>query len=438
MNNSTTISEFKIPKIAKIKGVQLAFSSYLKNNKYNSPLLIEMSEVMFIPLPITTLVYLAQLIYKREKLGLVTKLRLPVNVNVRTVMFTWRFFEIVEELTGHKIFHFLIEKIDQFPQSKIQIEDKDFYLDINRDYFDNYYREDQLKHLVRKGFFSLICEPFSEDRDRLLALKRQSRYWTTERLITDVLQANLFEKAAIGNLLANTIIFECLTNAANHPNSDHLVVGSYYDYNNIKSRNKDKKLFFTIVLWDDGDSIIDTLSESIKLGNNIRAKESFEVAKKSGLKSWFRVVRKNYISKKLESIFYDHLPTKEAENDEILLSSFLPGISRKPINSEDKLNGMSTSSGTGIGLTLLLKAVVADLGGTIHLRTKNYHLELAQARAGGGVETNDILYYKRLPFDADKEKNVDFYCKSELHQYEDDSSSFLGNMITIKIPLRQS
>lgn len=435
------IPECKISEYAYVGRVEKEYAEFLKENDFNNSFIIDLTDVKYIQ--ITTLVYLVQLFYKRELKELKTYLRLPKNEDVRTFMFTWRFFEVIEELTGKNIFNYIEGNQNKFPPNKIQIEDKTFYLNINKDYFDKHYKEEQLKNLVKKGFFSLICEPFKEEKHKFLALKKHRRNWTTEKLITDVLQKNLTENVEIGSLLANTIIFECLTNAANHPESDHLVIGSFYDYTKQESNHKeekDKKNYFTIVLWDNGDSIIKTLSDSIEVGNNIRAKDSFEVAQKSGLKSWFRIIRKNFYSNKGESLFYDYIPTSNSEKDEILLSSFLPGISRKPISKKTESldsnldENIDSTSGAGLGLTLLLKAVIKDLGGSIHVRTDDYLLEIERARSGGGIESNDMLFFKNLPFDLKKE--VDFHCKSELKKQEINGDSFKGNMITIKIPLR--
>lgn len=433
------ILEFRLSEYAYVGRAEKEFHDFYKDKDYKSPLIIDLSQVLYIQ--ITTLVYLAQIVYKRELDSLKTFLGLPVSDEVRIFMFTWRFFEIIEELTGKNIFNYIVGNQKKFPPAKFNIEGTTFYLNINKDYFDKHYNEEQLKNLVKKGFFSLICEPFKEENQKYLALKKQKRTWSTEKLITDILQKNLLEDVAIGSLLANTIIVECLTNAANHPDSDHLVIGSFYDFTNkekVLTGNKSKKNFFTIVIWDDGDSIINTLLDPINLNSSIRATDSFEVAKKSGYKPWFRIVRNNYTSNSNnESLFYDFLPTKESGNDEILLSSFLPGISRKPINKKEGTEeSYISSSGTGLGLTQLLKAVIKDLNGSIHVRTSDYLLEIIRARAGGGIAYNDMLFYKNLSLNEKKE--VDFYCKSELTLYNTKDISFKGNMITIKIPLNSA
>ena len=444
--------QIRVSESAKIGRVEKDIYLYLKDKDFSQPLIIDLSEVRFIQPP-ATLVFLAQFIYKRHIKGLKTSIKPPISNEVRNILFTWRFYEIIEDLTGKQIYFFMDEKINRFPPSKFELEGKTYYLDINRDYFDKYYREDQVKKLVKKGFFSLICEPFKETNQKNLALKRQTRTWSTEKLITDVLQQNLLEIVSIGNLLPNTIIFECLTNAANHPSSDHFVIGSFYDFTNsedLSQKPKNTPDYFTIVIWDDGDSIINTLLKSIYSGLNVRATESFELAKKSGYRSWFRIVRENYESNKnIEFLYYDYLPEIASPLDEVLLSSFLPGISRLPAvlpnnddqedlsneeidhDSGDRINYLS---GTGMGLTYLLKAVTKDLNGSIHIRTDNYLLEFTRARKGGGIESNDMLFFKKLNKESNKE--VDFFCKAKLRQYPSDVGCFLGNMITVKIPLK--
>ncbi len=454
----TTINilELKISEYANVGRVEKEIYHFLEDKDYSLAFLLDLSDVTYIQTP-TTLVYLAQFIYKRDLKNLRTYLRLPISNKVISILYTWRFFEIIEELTGKQISYFIEGEIDRFPKTKFEIGGKKFYLDINQDYFDKYYKEDQVKKLVKKGFFSLICEPFKEENQKELTLKKQRRTWSTEKLMTDVLQQNLLENVPIGNLLPNTIIFECLTNAINHPNSDHLVIGSFYDFSNnedTKKGNKDKFDYFTIVIWDDGDSIIKTLSDSIKSGVSIRSKEYFELAQKTGYRTWFRIIRKDYSKEtKNEYFFYDYLPNKKTLDDdlddEILISSFLPGVSRLPSISKKKINTnesnnqikenseeiVDTSSGTGMGLTYLLKAVTKDLNGSIHVRTDNYLLEITRAREGGGIEYNDMLFYKRI--NEKQKKDVDFFCKSELRYYSLRGGLFIGNMLTIKIPLKK-
>ncbi|MFS4491842.1 hypothetical protein [Maribacter sp. 2308TA10-17] len=430
--------EIALPEYSYVGRVEKHFHEIYDSNSYSRTLVISFEDVSYIQL--TTLVFLAQLIYKREKTNLRTRIKRPLENDVRIFLFTWRFYEIIEELTGKSIHQFFVNQSIETSKPTFLIDGVTYFVDLSKDFFSKYYKEEQLKSLVKKGFFSLICEPFKEEKQKLLALKKQRRKWTTEKLITDVLQKNLIEKQPIGNLLANTIIFECLTNAANHPSSNNLVIGSFYDYTK-NSRSKTGKRYYTVVLWDNGDSIIKTLTDSILDLKNIRAEESFKVAKKANLKSWFRIVRKNYNNEvENEDLFFNYLPNKNSSPDEILLSSFFPGISRMPNNdlSENTVthSDFDTTSGSGLGLSLLLKAVIKDLQGSIHLRTDDYLLEITPARKGGAIEHNDLLFFKRKYENG--AEDVDFKCKCSLRKYETNELKFMGNMITVKLPLEES
>lgn len=467
----------KVSKQATVRNISKEIHDFFSNNDYSQEILLDLSEVRFVQTP-GALVYLAQFIYARHHRKQKTTIRLPISEKVMTILFTWRFFEVVEDLTGLDIFRFIEGKRTQFPLQKVSIGDKSFYLNINRDYFDKYYRQDQIRDLVKKGFFSLVCEPFNNESQKSWVLKKQCRTWSTEKLVTEVLQQNLLEDVRIGDRLSNTIIFESLTNAANHPHSDHFVIGAFYDFATeecphckndvvIKAdgicpscyRHRDlaegefsgKYDYFTIVMWDDGDSIVKTLSDSIEAGIIIRASESFEMAKTSGYRSWVRLIKNDYtnVSSK-EFLYYDYLPDKSSCKDEILTSSFLPGVSRLPIPKNhhgdksaddslphdiEKIDNVSTFSGTGMGLTYLMKSVVKDLNGSIHVRTDDYLLELNRARKAGGIQYNDMFYFKQLPEKDVKE--VDYYCKAELNFYKPNDDKFMGNMISIKIPLKR-
>ena len=119
------------------------------------------------------------------------------------------------------------------------------------------------------------------------------------------------------------------------------MIGSFYDFNyHEKSGNNENKKqdYFTIVFWDDGESIIKTLFDSILNEKKIRSDESFESAKKLDINLPFRVIRENYeLELGWEFYYFDDLPDKNSKPDEILVSSFLPGVSRLPIISRVKI-----------------------------------------------------------------------------------------------------
>lgn len=423
----TQISMLELPENIYVGEVEKEVLQHYDTNNYQEPLVLDFSNVSYIQ--VSSFIFFIQHIYKREKEGYQTFIKLPSSRDVKIIMYVWRFFEVIEELTQKKISDFLFGEFKEIPQVKYIIEGNEYYLDLRKDYLEGYYKEEQLNSLVNKGFFSMICEPFHAEKQKLLALKKQQRKWESEKLITDVLEKHLMRPGQLGDILANSIIIEFLTNAANHSDSNHFVLGSFYDYTNHNSTSKKK--YFTIFLWDNGNSVIKTLSETISKGGKIRSENSYKIAKKLRLYPWFRIVRKYLASANNmdDYMFYDYLPNKESTSEEILLASFLPGITRKPDSKSSPYD-----SGGGLGLTSALQKVVDYLKGTIYVRTEDFLLEIKPARTGGGEEHNDMLYYKRKL--VNKSKEVDFYCKAEIKYIESKNSSpFLGNMITLKIPI---
>lgn len=446
MVQETTISKIKISNPAVIGGLEIDFENYFKTNSFSSPLFIDLSSISYIE--IASMVYLAQLIQKREcdERKLQTKIILPESDNVMVTLHTWRFFEIIEELTQKHISNFIEGEFEKFRELKLEIEDKTYYKDINNDYFDKYYTDIGIQRLIKKGFFSLVCIPFKTEKEKRLAVKSQRLQWRTDRLISDVLERNLLHQIELGNLLANTIIYECLTNAARHPKSKDLVIGSFFQSKKIIEEygKKIQEIDFTIVLWENGMSIIDTLKEAILVGENIRSQESFELAKNSGLTSWFKLKKEYSSISPNTSLYYDFIPDKETVSknivdDEVLVASFFPGISRDPQRKQPMFekdgsiqesenfvpDEIEESYGPGLGLTFLLDAVVGRLDGTLSVRTNEYFLNI---KKGNRIVRNE--------FNKIKTKNVDSVYQAKLIKSNINENAFVGNMITIRIPLK--
>ncbi len=346
---------------------------------------------------------------------------------------TWRFFEVVEELTQKHISNFIYGEFKKFGELTLEIEGKTYYKDINNDYFDKYYSDKGIQQLIKKGFFSLVCLPFKTEKEKRLALKSQRLQWRTDRLISDVLERNLLHKTELGNLLANTIIYECLTNAVRHPNSRDLVIGSFFDSKKVIEDKKIQEFHFTIVIWENGMSIIDTLKKAIIDGENIRSHESLVRAENSKLTSWFKLKRDYDSTSQSNYFYYDFIPDKKTPDDEILVASFFPGISRDPerkqsLSDKDNIlqDEFEEAYGPGLGLTFLLDAVVNKLNGRLSVRTNEYFLNIKRGNKDVQKEFSNIK----------NEKNVDSIYQAKLTKRNNNENSFVGNMITIRIPLK--
>ena len=431
---STTL--VKVEESAVIGRVEAEFDDFFSEDSFHQPVTVDMSEVVFIE--IATMVYLCQFILKRTRQRLHTKLILPRSNSVMVILHTWRFFEVIEELTKEPISNFVEGDGGEFRKLKVEIEGKSFYKDINSDYFNKYYSDKGMQSLVKKGFFSLVAIPFGTAKEKRFALKNQRLQWKSDQLISAVLERNLLRNDHVGNLFANTIIYECLTNAARHPKSDSLLMGSFFDFKK-RSRQEEKNYHFTIVLWDNGRSIIDTLRDTIDKGENIRSEASFSLAQKNGLTSAFWIKRDFASKSSANYLSYDWVPTKESENEDLLVSSFFPGISRDPMrkhhlfeNQDGTVDAKEVGDdeleekyGPGLGLTFLLDTAVKDLGGEIAVRTKDLFLNVKNARK------NIMDEYKKA-----SQKSVDSIYQAKLFRHQNSDNAFVGNMITIRIPLR--
>ncbi|MBI4650992.1 hypothetical protein HY745_06870 [Candidatus Desantisbacteria bacterium] len=398
--------KIKISSSAVVGNIESNFADYFSENKFNQSWQIDLSTVDFIE--IASMVYLAQLIYRRYKQNIETKIILPISSSVLIILHTWRFFEIIEDLTNIKILNFIDGEFEKFSEVKIEIGGKTFHKDINKDYFEKYYSDKSINELIKKGFFSLICLPFKTMEEKEFALKNQRIQWNADKLISDVLEKNLLLNVEVGNILANTIIYECLTNAAHHPQSDYLVIGSFFD---LKKTSKKENViyYFTIVIWDNGNSIIKTLKDSIDNGKNIRAEKSFLLAKTHSLTSWIKLTR-NYISTSNNNfLYYDFIPDKKTDKDEIFVSSFFPGISRDP-NREQNLSFENNSTNKeaiekhdpGLGLTYLLNAVIEKLNGNLSVRTNEYFLNIKKGNKNI-ISEFESLKSKSVAYKADLE-----------------------------------
>ena len=421
---------------AVIGAVEQQFNANLPDGLFQSPIVVDMSDVSFIE--IATMVYLCQFIHKRIKNGLRTKLVLPGSTDVLMTLHTWRFFEVVEELTRKPITDFVDGDAARFKNIKVEIGGKAFYKDISTDYFDKFYADKGIQNLVRKGFFSLVFIPFETGKEKRFALRSQRLQWTSDQLISAVLERNLLQDVEVGSLFANTIIYECLTNAARHPRSDSLIIGSFFDFKRRSKQDK-KNYHFTIVLWDNGRSIVDTLRDAIKEGGDIRSTPSFLLAQKSGLTSSFIMNRKFASNSTSNFLNYDYVPTAETADEDLLVSSFFPGISRDPSRKhrlfenrdgtveprEPGDDQLEEKYGPGLGLTFLLDAAVKRLGGEIAIRTKSLIVNIKAAPKGL------LGHYRNMGI-----KDVDSIYKVKIAEHTGPDNEFVGNMITIRIPLK--
>jgi hypothetical protein len=118
----------------------------------------------------------------------------------------------------------------------------------------------------------------------------------------------------------------------------------------------------------------------------------------------------------------DFEPDKSTPLEKILLAAFFPGITRDIAGKNHRVDpnvykDRKMLSQPGMGLYVLTDQVVKVFGGTVSLRTKNYFLNF------------------RLPSVREQNEN-DIEYSVKLRRYGNHFPSFLGNLLTIRLPLR--
>ncbi len=126
------------------------------------------------------------------------------------------------------------------------------------------------------------------------------------------------------------------------------------------------------------------------------------------------------------------LDTKTSD-EEILLASFFPGVSRDLNRQIDLFN----QNMPGIGLSYLINTIVNILGGEIAVRTSYYFINIGEADKGDKIKYID-QHFSNVK-DKPKQKDIfpnEFYYAAKIKKLSNKMPKFLGNMITVRIPIK--
>ena len=168
---------------------------------------------------------------------------------------------------------------------------------------------------------------------------------------------------------------------------------------------------FTLVYWDDGDSIIETLKSAIASGKRVRSQRFPE------LYSDYQLVIDAEGTTSTFTINSSLVPNLETPDPVLLLSSTFPGISRDvdatPNVHPERQKDAPAYVIPGMGLHVLVNAVVDVFEGSIAFRTRNYFMNIKKPRA----HETSAKYRVRVRQAVD--------------------CGFVGNMLTIRLPLKK-
>lgn len=480
--------QIEMPQVSVIGNVEIEFETFYRNNGSKiDDLVISFSEIAYID--ISAMVYLISITYQRNIEKKITRYVLPNNENTKKnniliILHTWRFFEILKEITGKSVQEYLLnpesfENIIKFSYEKNSdgnqeeiIQETTGYINLSKDYFNKFYKNDEgLKTLhFDKDFFPLISKPFGNYNEQIQTLNNMLEVWDENSIIVSTLEnsinrnksdetsnvkqddsltdsekdsviSSVLEKTVfVQGKLKNNVVKESITNAIRHPNADLLITGAYYDMGGK---------CFTLVIWDNGDSIIKSLKNGLELNGTIKVDNLENII--NGLNPSYFCTDGSENSKNSNDIdfdkklfFTDDIPSLDDPEWRFLLASFYPGVTSKPKDPE-VFQDLVTDK-TGMGLTVLLETIIKDFGGKVSVRIDNFNISIKRIenqflnalyrKKHDSVFLQPLLHrYKRDNIPTYNSKKTSFVYQVKIRENKC-SPQFKGNMLTLRIPLK--
>jgi hypothetical protein len=282
---------------------------------------------------------------------------------------------------------------------------------------------------VRKNFFGFMTYPMAGPKqldlfpgeNALIPLNEASRW--QEPLIKAVLNNHLRARSGEEEEFARVVVYESLANAVQHPKASTIHVVSRL-YPATAARPELKSIphegAFTICVWDDGESMVQTLGRALKKVGKVRH-TTFPIPMYDRL----LMKLKDETGKKIceDKIIdqADDLPL-DASDEMIFLACLFPGVSRRvadPVGEIPKFSDSPTEASNlpnifGMGLYILTRTVVDRYGGELSIRSGRYFLNL------------------KLSYDVIRVPNRARYTAS-ITRYPTSFPPFKGNLLYIRI-----
>jgi len=434
-----------IPGEARVDAIERVF--YEQFNSFDGQIkevILDFRSVWFIE-PSTSTTYIIAMLYMCKEKGYSFKIIPPGNNGVKIILYTWRFFEVLEEVTSCKISEFAPTLENDFKKGKsINVRlssainrNLKYYTDVDSLDIQGYFKKKYLGQdgicflTLNEKFFPLLSLNFDSPESKQQEFLNEKIRWRNAELINRILSNNL-TNLEIKDEIADNVICETISNAIIHSTACKFFTGSYFQFTEPNA-NKDTTYHFTINFWDSGKSIIETLKLPLinkKSIISVKTKNDF-LSKHNEIEFFIKYEDKKYIEESFKSSFSELDPD---DDERILLAAFFPGVSCSPYREPDIFNQIPA----GIGLSYLTNTVVKNLKGEIAIRTKKYFLNIRQLTGYDKDQyiaqrkTTDTKKPKRKEIFSDKTT----YYSAKFQIFNNQMPEFIGNMITIRIPLK--
>jgi hypothetical protein len=358
--------------------------------QWTDDLTFDLADVRWID--IAALVYLTALLIQRGDDGLTTQIVLPRSQRVRDFLRAWKFQECLRRVAGIRLG---------------QLVDRE-----SRGYFGERQRfytgaqptgnpsTDLYRDLLSDRFFGLVTHGGSGADLHPQVVEEQWSKWRIPQILT-VLDTNLGGHAED---ISRVLVYELLANAIQHPDASRLILTAKGDGFDPEERRKAQH--FTLLVWDDGIGIVETLRRCLDAGTSIRVAgpdtdHSFAIKAVDWTPS-----REVYRT--------DFTPQPDDIDEELLLASIFSGISQKGATQTATIPspGSSPSTEIGRGLSALYSCAVDSFNGSLAVRTGSYFMN---------VKANPLRRRKGAPQYRAKVVRVP-------------GVPFPGNMLSVRLP----
>jgi len=360
---------------------------------------LDFSRTEFVDLP--ALLHVISLLVQRRRTRRETTMALPIGKRPRDFLQIWNFGQAVKDATDGSL-------DEVFSPEDVACLSEDINNAVIR-YSVNWKYDGSLQRLLSSRFFSLLSFFANRSPGRNRVASDESERWQHE-LIRAVLDRHLGRP---DNYVGSRIVYEACTNALRHPGATVVQTASSFLIFG-KSASARSTGYLTIVFWDDGVSMIDTLRGAIDAGKSVQA------LRVPALYADYRFSVHEYSGSMLHEspMRSDYVPTRDTPDDLLLLSTTFPGITRDALGEDWQPNpSLQTSNpelnAPGMGLFVLVNTAVDIFSGRVTIRTKGLRLTISR-----DVEHQETRYAAKVT------------------KYNPNSPSFLGNLVTIRLPIR--
>jgi hypothetical protein len=405
LHEAAVADQLRIPSDGTVGSVETAVDNYFRLLPAEPQWLeLDLSACEYIE--VSSLIYFIALIKSRLNRGLHTSLRVPSSEMVRDFLRAWEFPRALRQATG-------------VPFHKLVVEEDRHYFGERQNSQDVRYTgwvlDRQVDRLLSDRFFAITTFPINRSTSHARIVLDETQRWEAQ-LVKSVLKKHLIGPEGY---FANRVIFESMTNALRHPSANIIQTGSRFDIRYDQDGKPSGLKYFTMAFWDDGESIITTLKRAIEGGLKVRS------ADVPDLYRTYRVILESTdgVKKEPEYVRSNYLPDCATIDELLLLSATFPGITRDvvgedhlpPVNLTDTEKSLMLP---GMGLYVLTNCVVDIFGGTLAFRTKEFFMNIKRTSE----------------WSKKRGDNSDYHVK--IKRFSRQTPSFLGNMLTIRLPLR--